>query len=155
VEELLASCARLQLNHAHSESSLLSPEETERIKAELDERAHRAAAIPRETVVETSAGTIVEKRLNANVVRRRHSDPTPVPASPESAEEAFQFEAEPAPAEAPFVAPVFDQPPNLEAEIPDLPVIGPEVSPVTVEQPFEAVSEAAAGEPPAIEQAEQ
>src|SRR5215469_10011793 len=98
VDDLLASCSRLHLTHAHSESSLLSPEETERIKAELDERAQRAAVIPRETVVETSAGTVVEKRLNANVVRRRHSEPTP--AAPEMAE-SFQFEPTPVQLESP------------------------------------------------------
>ncbi|MBV8771175.1 MAG: translation initiation factor IF-2 [Deltaproteobacteria bacterium] len=125
VDDLLASCARLHLSHAHSESSLLSPEETERIKNELDEHAHRAAAIPRETVVETSAGTVVEKRLNANVVRRRHSEPAPTPAGPESSE-PFQFESSSAETEAAFVAPVFDQPPKLEPELPELPLLQPE-----------------------------
>ena len=129
VDDLLACCTSLHLTHAHSESSLLSPEDTERIKNELDERAHRTAAIPRETVVETSAGTVVEKRLNANVMRRRHSEPASVPVTPEPAE-PFQFEPAPDEAEAAFVAPMFDEPPKLEAEIPELPVIEAESAPV-------------------------
>ncbi|MBV8360701.1 MAG: translation initiation factor IF-2 [Deltaproteobacteria bacterium] len=138
VDDLLAGCARLHLSHAHSESSLLSPEETERVKAELDERAQRAAAIPRETIVETGAGTVVEKRLNANVVRRRHSEPAPVPATPEMAE-PFHFEPAPPHAEAAFVAPVFDELPKLETEIPELPVIESEPVPVMPEPPVSAV----------------
>jgi translation initiation factor IF-2 len=134
VDDLLASCARLHLSHAHSESSLLSPNETERVKAELDERAQRTAAIPRETVVETSAGTVVEKRLNANVVRRRHSEPVPVPAAQEMAE-PFHFEPAPSQSEAAFVAPVFDEPPKVEPEIPELPVMEPEQSPLVSEPP--------------------
>jgi translation initiation factor IF-2 len=132
VEDVLAGCVRLHLTHAHSESSLLSPEETERVKAELDERAQRAAVMPRETVVETSAGTVVEKRLNANVMRRRHSEPVPVPATEPEAE-PFHFEPALAQDEAAFVAPVFDEPPKLEAEIPELSVMEPEPAPA--EQP--------------------
>src|SRR6202521_6130488 len=77
IEELLASCSRLRLGHAHSDSSLLSQEETDRVKADLDEQAHRAALLRRETVVETSAGKVLEKRLNATVMRRRHAEPEP------------------------------------------------------------------------------
>jgi len=145
IDDLLACCASLHLTHAHSESSLLSPEDTERIKNELDERAHRAAAIPRETVVETSAGTVVEKRLNANVMRRRHSEPAPVPVTSEPAE-PFQFEPAPAEAEATFVAPVFDEPPKLEAEIPELPVLEPGSAPVLQEPPIPAVPSEARAE---------
>ena len=134
VDDLLASCARLHLSHAHSESSLLSRDETERVKVELDERAQRAAAIPRETVVETSAGTVVEKRLNANVMRRRHSEPVPVPAPQEMAE-PFNFEPGPTQNETAFVAPVFDEPPKLEDEIPELTVMEPEPAPVASEPP--------------------
>jgi len=133
VNDLLASCARLHLTHAHSESNLLSREDTERIKNELEEHAQRAAAIPRETVVETSAGTIFEKRLNANVMRRRHSEPAPGPAAPESSE-PFQFEPGPSQSETSFVAPVFDEPPKLEAEFPELPSIEPEPSHLSPEQ---------------------
>jgi translation initiation factor IF-2 len=145
VDDLLAGCARLHLTHAHSDSSLLSPEETERLKAELDERAQRAAAIPRETVVETSAGTIVEKRLNANVMRRRHSEPTPVPALQEVVE-PFQFEPAPAQSEPAFVAPVFDEPPKLEAEIPELPIMEAEPAPAVSEPPLAANSPELAAE---------
>jgi hypothetical protein len=75
VEELLASSVRLKLGHSHTESSLLSPEEADRIKADLDEQAHRATILRRETVLETSTGKILEKRLNATVMRRRHTEP--------------------------------------------------------------------------------
>src|SRR5271170_1947102 len=86
VEEVLASCARLRLPHAHSESGLLSQDETDRVKTDLDEQAHRTALLRRETVVETSAGTVVEKRLNATVMRRRHSETSPSPAAAPPAE---------------------------------------------------------------------
>ena len=152
VDDLLAGCARLHLVHAHSESSLLSPEETERIKADLDERAQRAAVIPRETVVETSAGTVVEKRLNANVVRRRHSEPVPVPAAQEPSE-PFHFEPAPSQPEAAFVAPVFDEPPALEGEIPELPVMEPEPRPVASEQPLSAATSELPSERSAFEPA--
>jgi translation initiation factor IF-2 len=150
VEDVLAGCASLHLTHAHSESSLLSPEETERVKAELDERAQRAATIPRETVVETSAGTVVEKRLNANVMRRRHSEPAPVPAAQQVAE-PFNFEPAPAQSEEAFVAPVFDEPPKPEAEIPEPPMIEPEPSPVVSEPPVAAAPPEQPVSEPALE----
>ncbi|HEV7988774.1 MAG TPA: hypothetical protein VGP23_09835, partial [Candidatus Binataceae bacterium] len=75
VDEVLATCARLKLGHAHSDSSLLTPEEADRVKHDLDEQAHRQELLRRETVVETSAGKVVEKRLNATVMRRRHTEP--------------------------------------------------------------------------------
>ena len=90
VEDLLAGCARLKLGHSQSESSLLSPEEADRLKADLDEQAHRAEILRRETVLETSSGKILEKRLNANVMRRRHAEPGQVAAS----ETPFHFEVE-------------------------------------------------------------
>src|SRR5579883_1137890 len=156
VDEVLASCARLNLTHAHSESSLLSPGETERVKHEIEEYAQRAAAIPRETVLETSAGTVVEKRLNANVMRRRHSEPPPAPATPKPAE-PFQFESSVVQPEPAFVAPVFDEPPKFETEIPELPVIEPEPleipedikipeSPIEQSEESAAASEGAASE---------
>src|ERR1700685_918075 len=74
VEDLLAGSARLKLGHTQSESSLLSPEEADRLKADLDEQAHRATILRRETVLETSSGKILEKRLNATVMRRRHAE---------------------------------------------------------------------------------
>src|SRR5260370_10363073 len=74
VEDLLAGSARLKLGHTQSESSLLSPEEADRLKADLDDQAHRATILRRETVLETSSGKILEKRLNATVMRRRHAE---------------------------------------------------------------------------------
>ena len=71
LEDVIASTERLKLAHAHTEASLLGPDEADRVKADLDEQAHRNALLRKETVVETSAGTIVEKRLNATVMRRR------------------------------------------------------------------------------------
>jgi translation initiation factor IF-2 len=95
VDEVLAACARLKLGHAHSDSSLLSPEEAERVRHDLDENAHRQQAMRRETVVETSAGKIVEKRLNATVMRRRHAEPEPgVAQAASQAAEPFHFELE-------------------------------------------------------------
>ncbi len=107
VEDVLQSCTRLKLAHAHSDSSLLGQDEIDRIKADLDEQAHRAAVLRRETVVETSAGKIVEKRLNATVMRRRHTEPAPGAGAPE---QPFHFEVE-KPAEEPFVAPFLETPP--------------------------------------------
>ena len=72
------NCARLKLGHAHSDSSLLTPEEADRVKADLDDRSIAQELLRRETVVETSAGKVLEKRLNATVMRRRHTEPEPV-----------------------------------------------------------------------------
>jgi translation initiation factor IF-2 len=123
VEDVLASCNRLKLPHALSESVLLSTDETARVRADLDEQAHRAAVMRRETTVETSAGTVVEKRLNATVMRRRHAEPAPgaAPAEP------FHFEMErPTGAEEAFVAPIFEERPKPEPELPGLQVVEPE-----------------------------
>jgi translation initiation factor IF-2 len=120
VQEVLASCERLKLQHAHSDSALLSMEEMERVKTELRERSHRAAAvIRRETLVETSAGTVLEKRLNDTVMRRRHAEPAPcgnvAPAEP------FHFEAEqPASNAEDFVTPLFEEPAIPDFELPGL-----------------------------------
>ncbi len=125
VEDVLASCVRLRLGHAHSDSSLLSQEETDRVKADLDEQVHRTALLRRETVVETSAGTVLEKRLNATVMRRRHAEPAPgsVTAAPA---EPFHFEVESDANDEPFVAPMFEAPLQAEAELPELAVDLPE-----------------------------
>src|SRR5579875_3325604 len=101
VEDVLASCERLKLAHAHSEASLLTPDEAERVKSDLDEQAHRNALLRREKVVETSAGTVVEKRLTATVMRRRHTETPAGAESPPEAPAPFQFEVQ-EPAEAPF-----------------------------------------------------
>ncbi len=90
VEDLLAGCARLKLGHTQSESSLLSPEEADRLKADLDEQVHRATILRRETVLETSSGKILEKRLNATVMRRRHAEG----GQPLGGDTPFHFEVE-------------------------------------------------------------
>src|ERR1700722_19103570 len=119
VEDVLASCVRLRLGHAHSDSSLLSQEETDRVKADLDEQVHRSALLRRETVVETSAGTVVEKRLNATVMRRRHAEPAP--SAPSEPAELFHFEVEQGDSGEQFVAPMFEEPPRAEPVIAELP----------------------------------
>src|SRR5208282_3589278 len=58
VDDILQSCARLRLGHTNSESSLLAQDEVDRIRGDLDEQAHRAAVMRRETVVETSGGKL-------------------------------------------------------------------------------------------------
>ncbi|HUY20570.1 MAG TPA: translation initiation factor IF-2 [Candidatus Binataceae bacterium] len=119
LEDVLASSSRLKLAHVHQDSSLISPEEAERIKAELAEQAHRATMLRRETVVETSGGKVLEKRLNATVMRRRHAEPDPMAA--ESAAEPFHFEVE-AQGAVEFATPFLDEPaasePVLEAFAP-------------------------------------
>src|ERR1700687_4332346 len=114
VEDLLAGCVRLKLGHTHSESSLLSPEEDDRLKADLDEQAHRATILRRETVLETSSGKILEKRLNATVMRRRHAEPG---QSAGGADAPFHFEVEQAEEES-FVSPFLDDSPAPETEAP-------------------------------------
>jgi translation initiation factor IF-2 len=118
LEEVLASCERLRLGHSHSDSSLLAPDEAERVKADLDEQTHRQALLRRETVVETSAGKVVEKRLNATVMRRRHTEPEPA-ATPAEPAEPFHFEVERS-EEEPFVAPFLEERETPEPEIPVL-----------------------------------
>jgi len=122
LEDVLASCARLNLPHAHSESSLLTQEETERVRADLDEQAHREEILRREKIVETSAGRAVEKRLNATVVRRRHTEPEAGAAESAAPSEPFHFEVEPETAEEAFVAPIFEQPVLEEPELPQMAV---------------------------------
>ncbi|HZC45058.1 MAG TPA: hypothetical protein VE243_01210, partial [Candidatus Acidoferrum sp.] len=106
VEDLLAGCARLKLGHTQSESSLLSPEEADRLKADLDDQAHRAIILRRETVLETSSGKILEKRLNANVMRRRHAEGGQ-PAG--GTDTPFHFEVEETRDDS-FVSPFMDSP---------------------------------------------
>src|ERR1700736_5968722 len=91
LEDVIASTERLKLAHAHTEASLLGPDEADRVKSDLDEQAHRNAILRKETVVETSAGTIVEKRLNATVMRRRHAE-THAPTGEEN--QPFHFESD-------------------------------------------------------------
>src|SRR5215831_18576096 len=140
VDDVLQSCARLKLGHAHSDSSLLGQDEVDRIKADLDEQAHRAAVLRRETVVETSAGKIVEKRLNATVMRRRHTEPAAGTGQPE---QPFHFEVEKA-AEEPFVAPFLPEPPAVVVEPPA------PLEPVPVAAPEPPAPEASQSEPAPI-----
>src|SRR5437899_12376788 len=119
VDEVLATCARLKLGHAHSDSSLLTPEEADRVKRDLDEQVHRQELLRRETVVETSAGKVVEKRLNATVMRRRHTEPA-LGAAPMEPSEPFHFELEKEEGGASFAVPMFDEPANA-AEPEELP----------------------------------
>ncbi len=115
VEDVLTSIDRLKLGHAHSESSLLTPEEAERIRTDLEQQANRVSALRRETVVETSAGKVVEKRLTATVVRRRHAEAEPA-ASAAPAEEPFHFEPDEVSA-APFISPFGEEPPSLDLSV--------------------------------------
>ncbi len=168
VDEVLSSCARLKLGHAHSDSSLLAPEEAERIKHELDEQAHRQALLRRETVVETSVGKVVEKRLNATVMRRRHTEPeagfAQAAAEPD---EPFHFELE-SEREEDFVTPFLEEreaPP--EPELPALresepaqPALAETPAPPAAEHPAQAPGAQAApngaavkAEPPGAEPA--
>src|SRR5215472_17554752 len=162
VDEVLQSCARLKLGHAHSDSSLLGQDEIDRIKTDLDEQAHRAAVLRRETVVETSAGKIVEKRLTATVMRRRHTEPAAGAGQPE---QPFHFVVEKA-AEEPFVAPFLPESPLVEPPAPLEPVSPAPAEPPALEAtqpeaatfahpepgPAEPVLVAAAPEPAAKEQ---
>ncbi|HZP45417.1 MAG TPA: translation initiation factor IF-2 [Candidatus Binataceae bacterium] len=149
VEDVLASCSRLELPHAQSESALLSREEADRVKSDLDARAHRVNALRRETLVETSAGTVLEKRLNATVMRRRHTEPTP--SAPTENAPAFQFEAEaPSSPSESFVAPLFDEPLQVAPELPEVHL--PEPPPVAllnVETPAETSTPAEVAPAPA------
>ncbi len=114
LEDVLASSSRLKLAHVHQDSSLIRPEEAERIKADLAEQAHRASMLRRETVVETSGGKVVEKRLNATVMRRRHAEPDPMAAGRFA--EPFHFEVE-AQGSAEFATPFLGEPaPSMGSE---------------------------------------
>ena len=150
VEDLLAGCARLKLGHTQSESSLLSPEEADRLKADLDDQAHRATILRRETVLETSSGKILEKRLNATVMRRRHAEGG-APAG--GADTPFHFEVEESRDDS-FVSPFLNDSP-AEAETPVMfdtgnhepaPAVEPHRAPeppvVKPELPIEEIGEA-------------
>ncbi|HVA80785.1 MAG TPA: translation initiation factor IF-2 [Candidatus Binataceae bacterium] len=148
VEDVLQSCVRLRLGHTHSDSSLLSQEEADRIKADLDEQALRAVLLRRETVVETSAGKVVEKRLNANVMRRRHAEGASG-AAPQ--DQPFHFEVD-SNSEETFVAPFIEEAPAPIVETPVLFDTDPEPPPVSVDAPAETpameVGAMAADHPP-------
>ncbi len=140
VEELLAGCVRLKLGHTQSESSLLSPEEADRLKADLDEQAHRATILRRETVLETSSGKILEKRLNATVMRRRHAEPGQAAGG---ADTPFHFEVEQSEDDS-FASPFLDDSPTPETVAPELshhaePAAAPRRAPEPVVEPVEDI----------------
>ncbi len=129
VEDVIHSCERLKLAHGRLDSSLLTSDEAERVKADLEEQANRAAILRHEVVLETTSGKVVEKRLNETIMRRRHAaEPEPIPAEPSSPVEGepFVFEAEPESRDD-FVAPFLEAQPAPEPEVPI--VLEPEIAP--------------------------
>jgi translation initiation factor IF-2 len=148
VEDVLASCARFKLPHAHSESSLLSQEEADHVKADIDEHARRDALLRREKIVETSAGKVTEKRLTATVMRRRHTEPAP--AKPSSSE-PFHFEVEQRAVE-PFGEPFLASQPVAEPNAPALLEPQPETGPLeSVEMPAAQQPSAQGGPAPVLQ----
>lgn len=120
VEDVIHSAERLKLSHARLDSSLLTTEEADRVKADLDEQANRAAMLRHEVVLETTAGKVVEKRLNEGIMRRRHAEPEPTAAiepTQSPAGEPFVFEAEPE-RQDDFIAPFLEAQPAPEPEVP-------------------------------------
>ena len=117
--DVLHSCERLKLAHGRSDSSLLTGEEADRVKADLGEQANRAAILRHEVVLETTSGKVVEKRLNESIMRRRHAEPEPTPAEQDLAPagEPFLFEVEPERHDD-FVAPFLEAQPAPEPEVP-------------------------------------
>jgi translation initiation factor IF-2 len=119
VNDVIHSCERLKLSHGRLDSSLLTGEEADRVKADLDEQANRAAILRHEVVLETTSGKVVEKRLNESIMRRRHAEPEPISAASlaPSAGEPFHFEVEEERTDE-FVAPFLEAPPAPEPEVP-------------------------------------
>ena len=143
LEDVIASCERLKLAHAHTDASLLGPDEADRVKADLDEQVHRNAMLRKETVVETSAGTIVEKRLNATVMRRRHSETAP--ASAGEAAQPFHFESQEAAQEETFVSPFMSESSQPQVESPVFqPVIEPAAEAPKPQEPIFTAPEVSA-----------
>jgi translation initiation factor IF-2 len=147
VEDLLAGCTRLKLGHTQSESSLLSPEEADRLKADLDEQAHRASILRRETVLETSSGKILEKRLTATVMRRRHAEPG---QSAGGADTPFHFEVEESRGDS-FESPFLGESQAAEPEVPVAFDSGHHAEPAAVE-PHRAPEPVAVRPEPEIEE---
>ncbi len=142
VADVIHSCERLRLTHGRLDSSLLTTEEAERVKADLEEQANRAAILRHEVVLETTSGKVVEKRLNEGIMRRRHAEPEPAQPEPlPPAGEPFVFEAEPE-RQDDFVAPFLEAQPAPEPEVPIVleaeplppPPLEPEPQPATAEQ---------------------
>jgi len=117
VNDVIHSCERLKFTHGRLDSSLLTAEEADRVKADLGEQANRAASLRHEVVLETTSGKVVEKRLNETIMRRRHTEPEPAAPLPASAGEPFLFEVEEERRDE-FVAPFFEEPPAPEPEVP-------------------------------------
>jgi translation initiation factor IF-2 len=120
VADVIHSCERLKLNHGRLDSSLLTGDEAERVKADLDEQVNRAAILRHEVVLETTSGKVVEKRLNESIMRRRHaaepeSSAFATPAAPSA--EPFHFEVEEERQDE-FVAPFLDEQPAPQPEVP-------------------------------------
>jgi translation initiation factor IF-2 len=132
VEDVMHSCERLKLAHGRLDSSLLTSEEAERVKADLEEQANRAAILRHEVVLETTSGKVVEKRLNESIMRRRHTEPEQVETPVAPTGEPFLFEAEPESRDD-FVAPFLEAQPAPEPEVP----IILETEPVAPEPQFE------------------
>jgi translation initiation factor IF-2 len=115
--DVIHSCERLKLAHGRLDSSLLTSEEADRVKADLDEQANRAAILRHEVVLETTSGKVVEKRLNETIMRRRHAEPEPAPVEPPpSSGEPFVFELEPE-RQDDFSAPFLEAPSASEPEV--------------------------------------
>ena len=145
VQDVIASCDRLRLAHAHSDASLLSPDEADQVKADLDEIAHRTALLRKETVVETSAGTVVEKRLNATVMRRRHSESASAPGG--EVAQPFHFESQDSTQEETFVSPFMNDTPPPQVDAPVFqPVVEPAAEPDTPQMPVSTAPEISAPE---------
>ncbi|HKD68228.1 MAG TPA: translation initiation factor IF-2 [Candidatus Binataceae bacterium] len=134
VADVIHSCERLKLAHGRLDSSLLTGEEADRVKADLGEQANRAAILRHEVVLETTSGKVVEKRLNETIMRRRHAEPDAIAADTAlpPAGEPFVFEVEQGRGDD-FVAPFLDEQPTPEPEVP----IVLETAPASPEPNFE------------------
>ncbi len=165
VEDILASCKRLDLSHARSETSLLAVEEAERVKADLSARSQRIEQLRKEEVFQTKTGLTIEKRLGANVVRRRHTEhPAPTPQSADQfgdKAQAEQIPAEQTPSpvaddlaalaqqqEEPLAVEILPQPEDLAQELPPgITELPPGISALFTEESAPA-GEAPSGEVP-------
>ena len=120
VSDVIHSCERLKLAHGRMDSSLLTGDEADRVKADLDEQANRAAILRHEVVLETTSGKVVEKRLNESIMRRRHAaepEPAPVDMAEAPSIEPFHFEVEEERQDE-FAAPFLEEPPAPQPEVP-------------------------------------
>ena len=107
VEDVLASCTSLRLPHSafRIEPALAGRDRS--IKADLDDQAQRTVLMRRETVLETSAGKVLEKRLNATVMRRRHAEPDAELRAVDRRAVPFRSRKD---QDQSFAAPFFDEP---------------------------------------------